>query len=67
MNLEEIKTMIKKLDDPTLIEYFQIAKSDCESASVNDPNSDWHEQCFSAVLVLSQEMIERKLSLSTLY
>jgi len=67
MDFEEVQEMIGNLDDKHLIEGFEKARDDCESASINDPNSDWHEACFAAVMVFSQEILKRQLFASTVH
>ena len=57
--LDKIKEYLKAYDDETLDKMCAQAKIDLEESSQKQPNSDWHESCFSAVIILNDEKQRR--------
>lgn len=43
------------------------AVEDCKLAGATEQNSEWHESCFAACVVFSQEMSRRGLHLNKLH
>lgn len=53
--------------DDEIREMLNIATTDLEEAAVEQPNSDWHSACFSAVFLLSEEVARRGMVLATIH
>lgn len=51
--------------DDDLRTTFVEAKRDLEQAARDEPESEWHQGCFAAVILLSREMAARRLKLGT--
>ena len=57
------KEWLKTIPDESLIGVTKTALVDCEEAAKKDYGSEWHEACFAALFIFSQEMARRKLKL----
>ena len=53
---------LARLPDADLKAAFQEAVDDCQKAGTEQPNSEWHEACFAACVVFSQEVSRRGLN-----
>ena len=51
------------MNDAKLVDGFHIAVDDLQKASVEKPNSEWHEACFAAVIVFCNEINKRKINM----
>lgn len=63
MNIEQY---ISDLSREDLIAKFDQAKQDLEEAATSQRNSEWHQECFAACLLLGDEMRKRKIDLRIL-
>lgn len=57
-------TNLESMTDEQILAAARIAADDCREAGNTERNSDWHECCFAAVVVLSGEMARRGISLN---
>ncbi len=55
--------MISEMNDKELLSWLAIANADLALVSKNDPNSEWHEECFAATVLLAQEANKRGVKL----
>lgn len=55
---------LESMTDDQVLRAASIAADDCREAASTQHNSEWHECCFAAVVVLSQEMARRGISLN---
>lgn len=53
--------------DQQLIDLFNEAKLDLAKAAEDEPESEWHQACFAAVIMVSQEASKRGLKLTTVH
>lgn len=51
------------ISDQDLLDAVKEACADCNEAAEDDANSEWHESCFAAVVVLTREIQRRALNL----
>jgi hypothetical protein len=56
---------LESMTDEQILRAAEVAAKDCNEAGLAERNSEWHECCFAAVVVLSQEMARRGISLNT--
>lgn len=56
-----------KYSDDQIREMLEIATQDLGAAAEDQPNSDWHSACFSAVFLLSEEVTRRGLITATIH
>lgn len=61
MNIQEILEYFETLNDDQLKMELEAAIQALKYVSENQPNSDWHESCFAAVIMFTTEMNKRKL------
>lgn len=50
-----------------VINFLNQAKDDLDDATRDQPESEWHQSCFAAVLVMSQEALRRGLRFGTVH
>jgi len=55
----DIKSYFASKTDEELSELLQQAKDDLEKITDRETNSEWHEACFSAVIMTSEEIQRR--------
>ena len=63
MSEPDYMEVIKAMTNDELIAYTQTAGEDLTEAANTQNNSPWHEACFAACVVLSQEMGRRGIRL----
>lgn len=61
MKNENIQNYLKGLSDDELLSKTEVAYHDLLKASQEQNNSPWHEACFSALVLYSEEMGKRRL------
>ena len=59
--------IVESFSDSELIEQTNTAYSNFKIASEVSPNSTMHSESFSALLILAEEMNNRKLKISTVH
>lgn len=52
---------VSTYSDKELKSAFDEAKIDLENAANTERNSEWHEACFAAVIILAQEIARRRI------
>lgn len=57
----DAREQIATLTDEELRTAINEASDDLKKASKDEPESEWHEACFAAVILFSQEMSRRGL------
>lgn len=57
MNPEDLKEM----NDQALADFFDEVKVDLKQASEDQPESEWHQACFAAALIVADEIQSRRL------
>lgn len=63
----DVDAYLNSLDDAGLVASFNEAKNDLEAAANDKPDSDWHSECFAAVLIYAGELNKRGLKASTVH
>jgi len=59
MTWEELQAFLHSMDDAEVSARLTKALEDLEAAAREVPDSEWHEACFSAVAIFSQEHAKR--------
>lgn len=57
----------KEMTDAEVLEWAKMAEGDLQEAANTQRNSEWHDACFAACVVLSQEMTRRGIRLRPLH
>jgi hypothetical protein len=63
----DIEGMVADLSDDELLSRAKIANDDCVEAANTRRNSEWHDACFAACVVFSEELSKRGLRLQPLH
>jgi len=50
------------MSDDEVLYWFEEACSDLAEVAAKEPNTEWHECCFAATIVLADEMSKRNLN-----
>jgi len=56
---EQLNEYLSTLTNTELTSLLDTAYNDLKKVSKGEPNSDWHSECFAAVVVLCQESNKR--------
>jgi HEPN domain-containing protein len=59
MTADEIDEMVKAMSDEELKANMKQAGEDLNLAASEEPESEWHQACFAAVLTYAQELSRR--------
>lgn len=62
LTMDQIKENLSLVSDNVLLEAFYQAVDDCNKASIEQRESEWHEACFVGVMILAFEVQARGLS-----
>lgn len=65
MSAQEIADHLSDLDDDALKAAFKEAENDLAEAAAQQPNSEWHESCFAALMIYGGELAKRRIFLGT--
>ena len=63
MTAEQSKAYLKSLTDEELRKLVDDAHKDTSEAGIKEKDSEWHQNCFAALLMCSYEMDERKIKI----
>ena len=67
MSNEYINEHLASLSDAGLLVAAKEAQSDLEQAAREEPNSEWHQECFAGLVIYAAEMSARGLKLATVH
>lgn len=67
MTTEEMHEYLTSLPDATLISAYKGAENDLAQAAAQQPNSDWHQECFAGFVTLGEELRKRGIVLRPLH
>jgi hypothetical protein len=59
---DQVMAYVHSMTNDELIKLHTVAYHDLEQAALEDPNSEWHQSCFAAVVIFSQELVARGLT-----
>lgn len=63
----DIKEMIEGWSNEKLREEFDIAVVALKDSAENQNNSEWHESCFAAVLLMGDELAARGIRINPIH
>ena len=61
----DISELVAEMTDDELLCAASTARDDLAAAARDEPESEWHQGCFAAVMIYGIAMQERGLSLAT--
>lgn len=65
MSAQDIADHLAEMSDGALRMAFQQSEIDLAEAAAQQPNSDWHQSCFAALLIYGGELAKRGIFLGT--
>ena len=61
---DALDVFLRGMNDDELTEWLERAEADLAKVAEEAPDSEWHERCFAAVVILVEEMSARGLRIN---